>query len=186
MRRKTVLCLGTFDGVHRGHQKLLSEARKYADEHGCSLIVHTFDSIPADKINGSRSVLLTSLTEREYWLKHFGADEMITTPFDEHVRNMDGCDFLDGLVKSIPCACIVAGEDHRFGKGCAFGSGELKDYCCAAGMDCIIVETYRMKDGSKLSSTGIRELINAGKTDEAEALLGHRMGIPQPVENADT
>lgn len=153
---KYVLCLGFFDGVHRGHIQLLRQARAYAAEKGCSVCVHTFDTSPAAYITGKRQLELTGAEEKTFWLRRFGADEVLVTHFDRTVQEMSGEAFIQALLQKMNVVCIAAGEDHRFGAGGKAGAGTLQEICRSRGIDLILVPPVCFAGGKKLSSSDIR------------------------------
>ena len=167
-RKPCVVCLGFFDGVHRGHQALLSAARAEADRRGCAVVAHTFDRSP-----GNKGELLTSLPERERLLKQYGADDVAVSPFDEEMRRLPGDEFFRRIVMEKLHAChVVCGDDHRFGYKGGWGVRELRDLCEEAGIGLTVVPPVTMKNGMRVSSTAVRAALAAGDEAAAADLLG--------------
>lgn len=160
-----VLCLGFFDGLHRGHQALLQAGRRAADQLGLPLCAHTFDRSPFKQA-------LTTLEERQELLKAFGADRVHVTVFDETVRCMTGEAFFRSvMVEQLHARYIICGADHRFGHQGKWDAGALGAMCREAG---ILFETLDAvcMEGEKVSSTAIRQALLAQDFEKAEQLLG--------------
>ena len=167
-RAQSVVCLGFFDGVHRGHLALLRAAREKAREKGCIVVAHTFDHAP-----GSKGQELTTLQEREALLLAAGADRVAVSAFDDDMRRMSGEDFFHRIVLDRLHAChVVCGDDHRFGYKGAWGVKELEAMCREAGVGLTVVPQVTLPDGRRISSTLIREAIANGDTAAAETMLG--------------
>ena len=164
----TVVCLGFFDGVHRGHLALLAAAKKAAREAGLPVCVHTFDRAP-----GGKGPALTTLEERERLLRAAGADQVAVSPFDERTRTMSGDEFFERVVLGrLHAAHVVCGDDHRFGYRGGWGVKELRKMCADAGIGLTVVPPVLLKDGSRISSTAIRRALREEKWDLAEEMLG--------------
>ena len=166
-----VVCLGYFDGVHKGHQKLLEAARQAADARGIRVCAHTFDRAP-----GAKDFDLTTLEEREALLKAAGADQVWVSAFDDGMRTMSGEDFFRHIVlDALNARCVVCGDDHRFGYKGACGAGELKSMCEKAGIPLIVVPPVTLENGEKISSTAIRRALARGDSALAEQMLGRQV-----------
>ena len=167
-RARAVVCLGFFDGVHRGHLALIRAAREQAQALGCPVVAHTFDHAP-----GSKGETLTALAEREALLLAAGADRVAVSPFDDAMRRMTGDEFFRSVVLDRLHAChVVCGDDHRFGYRGACGVKELEAMCRNAGVGLTVVPQVSLPDGRRISSTAIREAIAAGDRATAESMLG--------------
>ena len=167
-REQAVVCLGFFDGVHRGHLALLQAAREQAREKGCLVVAHTFDHAP-----GSKGQELTTLPERERLLLAAGADRVAVSAFDDDMRHMSGEEFFRQVVLDRLHAChVVCGDDHRFGDRGAWGVQELANMCREAGVGLTVVPQVTLPDGRRISSTLIREAIASGDWAAAEDMLG--------------
>ena len=164
----SVVCLGFFDGVHRGHLALLNAARETADREGLQVCVHTFDHAP-----GQKAFELTTLKEREALLLSAGADRVAVSLFDDTMRHMSGEDFFRQIVlEKLNARYVVCGDDHRFGYQGACGVQELKALCAQNGVGLTVVPPVTLPGGQRISSTAIREALKAGDWALAEAMLG--------------
>lgn len=164
----SVVCLGFFDGVHRGHLALLRAARQEADRRGLPVCVHTFDPAP-----GGKGPELTTLQEREMLLMDAGADIVAVTPFDDAMRRTAGEDFFRQVVLGkLRAAHVICGDDHRFGYKGQCGVPELRALCREAGVGLTIVPPVTLPDGTRISSTALRQALQAGDVALAREMLG--------------
>ena len=117
-----VVVLGFFDGVHIGHQALLSAAREMADGIGCPVAVRTFETLPGREY-------LTPPPLREKWLKRFGADAVIADSFSG-LKDLDPESFVrDILISDTGAAACVCGYNYHFGAGGKAGADSLAALC---------------------------------------------------------
>ena len=173
MKERTIYALGVFDGVHLGHQALLSACLETAQHNGCKTGVVTFTTHPDSLVSGKSPALINTIEDREQLLRSFGMETVVEFPFDDALMQMSWQDFIRMLQsKPYNAAGFVCGSDFRFGhKG--EGTAEiLQQYCKAAGMPCAIVPQQEL-DGIRVSSTYIRTLIEDGDMVRAERFLGH-------------
>lgn len=172
MKEKVIFALGFFDGVHIGHQALVRECRRLADEAGCKAAAVTFSSHPDTFVQGVTPKLINTIEDRVSLLKNAGMDDVIVLPFDRQMMSMHWQDFLDTLVETYGAAGLVCGHDFRFGC-CGQGSARLlADYCHRMQLSCAVVTEQKL-DGITVSSSYIRTLLEEGNMEEANAFLGH-------------
>jgi len=170
----SVVCLGFFDGVHRGHLALIRAGKEIAAANGLPLRAHTFDAMP-----GLKGPPLTDLAERKALLLAAGADEVAVSPFDERMRRMPGDEFFRRVVLSqLNARYVVCGDDHRFGYKGAWGVKDLEALCRGAGIGLTVVPQVTLENGLRISSSAIRAALQAGDFSLAEAMLGR----PVPPE----
>ncbi len=173
-KQKCVLALGNFDGVHRGHAKLLKTACAYARKNGISFGIYTFEHNPKS-IDG----LLTRNREKNILFEDLGADFVYYENFDD-VKNLEPHEFSDYIVNKFGAVCAVCGENFRFGKNASGTSSVLKEIMAEKGHDALIVPT--LIDGAQpISSTRIRKLIEDGKLEQANAILGYPYGFSAEI-----
>lgn len=164
----TVVCLGFFDGVHRGHLALLRTARAIADENGWRVCAHTFSSPP-----GGKRDCLTTLAERKALLLAAGADQVAVSPFDDRTRHMSGDAFFRRvIVEQLHAGHVVCGDDHRFGYQGAWGVAELSALCRAAGVALTVVPPVTLPDGERISTSAVKLALERGDLARAEEMLG--------------
>lgn len=163
-----VVCLGFFDGVHRGHLALLQAARREADRLGLPVCAHTFDRAP-----GEKGAELTTLREREALLRAAGADRVEVSAFDEAMRHTSGEDFFRRVVmEKLHAVHVVCGDDHRFGYQGKCGVRELRALCDEAGIGLTVVPPVTLENGRRVSSSAVREALTAGDIASVRDMLG--------------
>ncbi len=164
----SVVCLGFFDGVHKGHLSLLRAAKHIARDRGLIVCAHTFDRAP-----GEKDFALTTLGEREALLKEAGADQVAVSAFNDEMRRMSGDDFFRRIVlEKLNARHVVCGDDHRFGYRGGWGVKELEEMCRENGVGLTVCPPVSLPDGARVSSTAIRKAILAGDARLAEDMLG--------------
>lgn len=168
---KTIYALGFFDGVHIGHQALLNQCRALAGESDCLAGAVTFASHPDALVFGAAPVLINTPADRERLLLHW-LDRVITLPFDEKMHATPWETFLDTLRCDYGAAGFVCGDDFRFGAKGAGNPGLLTKYCRENDLPCAVVPEQSL-DGTRVSSSHIRTLLEAGQMERAAAFLGH-------------
>ena len=171
--RKTVIALGFFDGVHRGHQRILQTAVKIAHEKGYAPIVVTFANQPRAFLTQKPSQLITNNARREAYIRAQGIEEVYMLPFDAQMAAMQPEDFVkDILIGQYGCAAVVCGENYTFGaKG--LGNGHLLEALGKKhGFECHVCFPV-VHNGDTVSSTMIRNRIAEGEVATAIRLLGH-------------
>ena len=171
MKNKTVYALGFFDGVHLGHQALLTACSSLAGRYGCSAGVVTFDAHPETLVTGNAPLLINTVQERQRILLGYGISQITVLPFDKQLMQLPWQAFLEMLVEQGACG-FVCGEDFRFGHRGEGTAQLLKAACEVRGMPCVVVSEQTV-DGVRVSSTHIRALIEAGEMETAVRFLGH-------------
>ena len=193
---KRVLALGTFDGLHRGHQALLEAGKRYAQEHGVLLRACSFDRHPLEVLRpGLAPEQLTTAEEKEKWMAQYGVDELQLLNFTREMADMEPEAFLQMLRESVDLQAVVAGWNYTFGRGGKGNADLLRRDGKSYGYDVLIVPPVKTENGEVISSTLIRERLQEGRAAEAEALLGHpyrtggnngmdgqKSDIPQPCD----
>src|SRR6195952_5768423 len=182
-----VVGVGNFDGVHRGHQALIGEARRMADERGAPLAVLAFEPHPQEFFRPStESFRLTPFRAKARLLAGLGADVLYALPFDAALAAKTAQEFVqDVLVDGLAIGAIVVGADFQFGKGRA-GNATLLSYMGEMeGFGVTLFDPVLGDGAEKISSTEIRDALKAGRPGEAARLLGHPWSIEARVEHGD-
>lgn len=182
MNNPSVIALGFFDGVHRGHGALLRRAAQRAAELGVESAVFTFDRPPKEVVTGQRVGLINSADDRrELMQRLYGIDRVILAPFDENMMHCSWQDFLtELLIRENGAVHLVAGHDYRFGYKNAGNTQLLQETCALLGLGCDIIPKVEV-EGITVSSTYIRTLVESGDMERAAAFLGHRHCLSQRV-----
>lgn len=168
---KKIFALGFFDGVHLGHQALLTECKRLAAENGCKTGALTFRFSPAAVLTGQKENAITTLHDRQNLLKHFGIETVQVFETNQETLSVSWQDFLQALTEA-GAAGFVCGKDFRFGQGGAGDAACLQAFCKEKNLPCTVVPEQQM-DGEKISSTRIRALLAQGDMSQANRLLGH-------------
>ena len=170
--KKIIYALGFFDGVHLGHQALLSACRELAEKSGCKAGVVTFTSHPDTLVLGKAPSLINTAEDRARLFKYFGMDTLVELPFDKALMNMPWQDFFKALLETHHAAGLVCGHDFRFGSRGEGTAALLAEACQEQGLPCKIVPVQKLDD-VLISSTHIRTLLEQGKLETACRFLGH-------------
>lgn len=167
----TVLVLGYFDGLHKGHQTLFKEARKIAAERGLKIAVLTFPESPKLAFVRYQPELMLHLNhpeERAAHLENLGVDYLYLIDFTSHFSKNTAQEFFDKYVAALKAKAVVAGFDYHFGSD-KRKAEELADYFDGR----IVIVSSVNQDEEKISSTRIRETIQNGDVAKAHQLLGY-------------
>ena len=171
----TVVTVGTYDGVHLGHRRLIDETKRSAQERGCTSVVVTFAVHPSKVLRPDAPVpLLSTLDEKIELLKETGIDDVVVLEFDSARARESAEDFvIRELVGSLSVAEVVVGSNFRFGYKRRGDVGLLKRLgnkygFVTSGVELVLDDEHH----SVVSSTRIRALIATGEILEAEHLLG--------------
>ncbi len=176
----TVVTLGKFDGLHRGHEKLVDALLEYKEKKAIASVAFTFDIPPRNIIDDISAKVLTTNEEKEYIFDSTGIDYLIECPFTEEIMCMEPKSFIEWIVKALNMKCVVVGNDFRFGHKRAGDYHTLKEYEREFGYETIVID--KMKDENRdISSTYVREEIAIGNLKKANALLGYHYFIKSEV-----
>lgn len=173
-QNKTIVTIGTFDGVHVGHQKILQKITQLAKEENCESVVLTFFPHPRMVLQQDNSIkLLNTLSEKEELFQNIGIDHLIIHPFNEEFAQLSAEDFVKTiLVDQLNIKKIVIGYDHRFGKN---RSADLNDLITFGAKYNFEVEQISAEEINKnaVSSTKIRNSLLDGNIEMANSYLGY-------------
>ena len=174
----TILTLGTFDGVHKGHQKILKKLNSEANKAKLKSIVLTFFPHPRIVLNPRSNLkLINTIKERSELLEKSGIDFLITHPFDKTFSELSPEKFVKNiLVDKLKIKKILIGYDHKFGKNRTAGIEDLKKFGLKYDFDVIEISA-KEQNKVTISSTKIRKSIENGDFNKAKSFLGYHFNI---------
>ena len=168
---ETAVTLGKFDGIHKGHQKLISQVLKKKAQ-GLKSVVFTFGTMPGTVLYGKGRTILTG-DERKYHLKAMGIDYMIECPFVPEIIQMEPEVFVEEvLVKQLHAKYIAVGPDFRFGHNRKGGCALLKMLAPIYGYEVEVFEKECLEE-KVISSTYVRHMLETGEMETVKNLLGY-------------
>ncbi len=171
-----VVALGTFDGLHRGHQDVIATARTKAQQTGARLAVFTFSNHPFAWIRPSMvPPALVTAAQKHALLRDMGVDVLLDVPFDQHIADLEPQEFLQRM-RQLDYSCLVVGQNFTYGRR---GRGTVQTLAASAqAMGFELIVRQLVSDGSTvISSTAIRQLIAAGEVAAAARMLGRSYSI---------
>jgi len=175
--RGCVVTIGNFDGVHLGHQAILTQVTRKARELDVHAMLICFEPQPQeffDEFNAPAR--LTRFREKVELLEELGVDLVLCFKFDEKTRSMSAAEFIEVLVKDIEVRGLYVGDDFRFGHDRSGDFSTLQVAGDRYGFEVTNLHTLSFED-IRVSSTRIRECLAAGDFETAEAMLGRPYAI---------
>lgn len=173
--RNAVITIGSFDGVHQGHRRILEQLQALAKETGGESVVITFDPHPRAvlKPDDHSFRLITSTAEKIRLLSEIGVDHVVVAPFSREFAHQSAESYVEQfLIRYFQPKFIVIGYDHRFGAGREGDISYLKKYESKAGFQVVEIPAQEV-DEITISSSKIRKALEAGDVQLANRLLGH-------------
>lgn len=170
----TIVTIGTFDGVHIGHQKIIKRLIQVGKDKRLKSIVLTFFPHPRMVLQKNSNIkLLNTIKEREAILSSLGLDQMVTKTFTKEFANLSARDFVKTvLVDALNAKYIIIGYDHQFGKNRSANINDLKAFGNEFGFEVEEISAQDVKEVS-VSSTKIRAALQEGDIATANAFLGY-------------
>jgi len=172
--KKTIVTIGTFDGVHIGHQKIIEKLIQETKKADCESLILTFFPHPKMVLNGSSSIkLLNTINEKSSLLEKMGLDNLVVHPFDKKFSNLSAEEFVKTiLVDSFNLKKIIIGYDHRFGNNRAANIDDLISFGKKYDFEVEQISAQEI-DSVSVSSTKIRDAITDGNMIIANEFLGY-------------
>ncbi|WP_330165095.1 bifunctional riboflavin kinase/FAD synthetase [Streptococcus sinensis] len=170
-KEDTVLVLGYFDGLHKGHQTLFKQAQRIAAEQGLKIAVLTFPESPKLAFVRYQPELMLHLNhpeERAAHLENLGVDYLYLIDFTSHFSKNTAQEFFDKYVSALKAKAVVAGFDYHFGSD-KRKADELADYFDGQ----VFIISSVNQENEKISSTRIRQAVQSGDVSKAHQLLGY-------------
>ena len=186
-QRGAAVAVGAFDGVHRGHQAVIAEARAAADRIGAPLGVVTFDPHPRRLFQPDAAPFrLMTPDQMARALAPLGVDRLYLIPFDREMASMGDEEFARRVLsEGLGIVHAAVGFDFTFGKGRSGSPEALRRYGETLGFTVSVTERLDDASGLKLSSSAVREALAAGDMDRARAILGRPFAIQGTVIHGD-
>jgi riboflavin kinase/FMN adenylyltransferase len=171
---KSVVTIGTFDGVHIGHQSILKKIISYSTSNNCESIVLTFFPHPRMVLQGDNTIkLLNTIKEKSKLFSNIGLNNLIIHPFDKEFSRLTAEDFVKKiLVEKLNIQKIIIGYDHRFGRN---RSANIEDLIAFGEKYNFEVEQISAQEISEISvsSTKIRKFLSEGEVETSNKFLGY-------------
>ena len=172
--------VGTFDGVHLGHVKIINSLKEFAEKDNLKSTLITFDPHPRvvlQQVAPFKTKLLTKLDERLELLQNQGLDQVIIAKFSRQFSELDYKDFIKNiLLEKVNTKVLVVGYDHGFGKDRSGNFDEMSKISKEFNFE-VYRETAIKINGKTVSSSKIREFIDTGKVSDAALMLGRKYTI---------
>lgn len=183
---KTILTVGTFDGVHIGHQKIIHELTQRAKLFGYRSFVLTFDPHPQKVVGKNTAIkLLTTTSEKIRILESLNVENLFFINFTLEFSQLTSEDFFKKIIlEKFGLAEIIVGFDHKFGKGRDGDENKIREWSDEFGFTVTHIDAVQIDD-KKVSSTAIREMLNQGRVAEANQFLGRNYSFVGKVVEGD-
>ncbi len=165
------IAIGVFDGVHRGHHRLIDAVVRDARARGCKAVVVTFDPDPDVVVSPSPAQKLMTTADRLHALAQTGVDAVVAVPFTPAVAALDHVSFLKLVSRVVDIRSIRVGSDFRLGRGGASGVAEMQAWGAEHGVD-VYGHELLCVDGQAICATRIRQELRQGHVELADELLG--------------
>jgi riboflavin kinase / FMN adenylyltransferase len=172
-----IATLGTFDGVHRGHQRVLSDLRRWAARLGASSLVITFDRSPKELVRRTPAPCITSLEHRLVLFERLEIDAAVVLPFDRSLSRMTARQFIEDIViGKLRAQGVLLGFNCRFGRD-AGGDINLLRQLEAEGLVKARASRPVLVGGQPVSSSAIRTAVESGDLRRASRMLGRPVSL---------
>lgn len=179
----TAVVIGKFDAIHLGHQQLLHELVEISEEAGLAAAVITFDRHPNHILRPEAVKLpITGPTQRRSLLRNLGVDVLQTLHFDESLANLSPEEFIREYVSPLRARIVIVGQGFRFGKSGTGTIETLRELGVRYGFQAREIPNVEV-NGGKISTSAIRSLLDQGKVEAANLLLGRNHSTMGEVEH---
>ncbi|QIL46412.1 riboflavin biosynthesis protein RibF [Vagococcus coleopterorum] len=183
---EVVLVLGFFDGVHRGHQEVIKRGREAAEKKGLKLAVMTFNQHPSivfKKIDPQTMTYLTTVEQKSQHMEDLGVDILYVVEFTSAFASLSPDEFVDQYMLGLHADTVVAGFDYTYGPRDIATMTNLPKY--TNGRLEIISVPKQTEADTKISSTAIRDLMEAGEMERVSEFLGYPYTMEGTVVHGD-
>lgn len=170
--RGAIVTIGSFDGLHLGHQVLIERTLQRARALGRPALMLTFEPLPREVLQREDPpARLTNFRERWRALESSGLDAVLVLRFDERLRNVSSAQFLQWLTETIGITGLVVGHDFRFGRDGQMTVAGLREAAAVHGFTLEVIEPVE-REGVRVSSSALRQALAARDLEAAARLLG--------------
>jgi len=172
----SILTLGTFDGVHKGHRKIISNLKSEAKTNNLRSIILTFFPHPRNIVSSEIIKSISTIDEKIKIFSNLGVDELIIQKFDKSFSCMNAKEFIELLVDNLKIKKIIVGYNHRFGKNRSADINVLRDFSLKYDFEVLEIKAFEVEN-IKISSTKIRDAIKQGNINVCNNYLGYNFNI---------
>jgi riboflavin kinase/FMN adenylyltransferase len=182
--RGAAVAMGSFDGVHRGHQQVIALAARAAGELGCPLGVITFDPHPRIYFRPDEAAFhLMKPDQQARALEALGVDILYVLPLEPELAQMTDREFAARVLhEGLGARHVAVGFDNSFGKDRTGSPETMKAYGAELGFGVSVAAPVEDSDGEKFSSTAVREALRDGRPEEARRILGRPFAVEGAVQ----
>ena len=180
--KKTIVTIGTFDGVHVGHQKIIEQLLSASRNKNEISVLLTFFPHPRMVLQKSSEIkLINTIDEKSKLLENLKLDELIIHPFNKEFSRLTAFEFVrDVLVEKLNISKLIIGYDHHFGKNREGDFEQLKEYGTLFGFEVEEIPAQNLNDIA-ISSTKIRKALHKGQVEKANNYLGYHFMLSGKV-----
>lgn len=180
----TVVTIGNFDGIHKGHIKLIKEAVKEAKTKNYKSVVFTFENHPMRYFRADSIKHIITNEEKVKIFKNLGVDIVFMIPFDEYMTKISATDFVKTILhEKLKCKIVIVGHDFTFARNKEGNANLLESLGKKYNMKVKVIQPIKIK-GRRVSSSYIRNLINDGNVSEIKDFLGRNYFLEGEVIHA--
>lgn len=182
----TVCGIGNFDGIHRGHQKLIEKLLKHSKTRSLDSLIFTFEPHPSRILSPNNSAkLIMTLNQKKRIMRSYGIDHFILAPFTREFSKIEYKNFIyDILINKCRAKVVVVGYNYKFGYKGEGTAQSLKELCNEEGIYTVIIPPVTYK-GETVSSTFIRSLIEKGDVKNAAEYIGRPFNVEGFVQHGN-
>lgn len=178
---ESIVAIGNFDGIHLGHQKILHFLAKKAKKHSLFSLVLTLSPHPEKILGHKRIKMIQTIDQRVKEIKKFDIDAVLIVPFDKKFSSLSGEDFIQKIiVDTLRARGVIVGENFHFGKNREGDISLLRHLASRYNYQVYSVPPV-IKDGEIISSSLVRSLLEEGKIEKANVILGRLYEIEGKV-----
>ena len=172
----SILTLGTFDGIHKGHRTIISKLNSESKKHDLKSIILTFFPHPRNIVSSKKIKSISTIDEKIQIFSELDLDELIIQNFNKSFSEMGAEEFIKLLVNNLNLKKIIVGYNHMFGKNRSADIHVLRDFSTKYDFEVVEIKAFEVEK-IKISSTKIRNAINDGNIDVCNNYLGYNFNI---------